>query len=98
MIPPAKPYFPTADIDEIKLSLEKILASGILTLGDYTREFERQFAIQGDVRDAIAVNSATSALEIALRVHNLRLGDEVMVPTSTFGATAAATVLQVESP
>src|SRR5208337_4915556 len=92
LIPPAKPYFPRADIEEMKVHLDKILTSGMLTLGEYTRDFERQFAAGLNVKHAVAVNSGTSALEVALRAHRLKLGDEVIVPTNTFGATAAATV------
>jgi dTDP-4-amino-4,6-dideoxygalactose transaminase len=92
IIPPAKPYFPSSDIEEMKISLEKILKSGMLTLGEYTRDFERQFADFVKVRHAIAVNSGTSALEIALRASGLRRDDEVVVPTNTFAATGAAVV------
>lgn len=92
MIPPAKPYFPRADIDEAKQHLDKILTSGSLTLGEYTKEFERRFAETVKVRHAIAVNSGTSALEIALRGHGLSEGDEVILPTNTFGATCAAVI------
>jgi len=92
MIPPAKPYFPRADIDEAKQHLDKIQTSGSLTLGEYTKEFERRFAETVKVRHAIAVNSGTSALEIALRGHGLSEGDEVILPTNTFGATCAAVI------
>jgi dTDP-4-amino-4,6-dideoxygalactose transaminase len=92
IIPPAKPYFPRTDIDEAKQRLDEILTSGSLTLGKYTREFERQFAELVKVQYAIAVNSGTSALEIAIRGHDIREGDEVVIPTNTFGATCAAVI------
>jgi dTDP-4-amino-4,6-dideoxygalactose transaminase len=76
----------------MKEHLDKILTSGRLTLGEYTRDFERQFADLARVRRAVAVNSGTSALEIALRANGLEEGDEVIVPTNTFGATGAAVV------
>ena len=44
------------------------------------------------VPQAVAVNSGTSALEIALRACGLKQGDEIIVPTNTFAATAAAVV------
>jgi dTDP-4-amino-4,6-dideoxygalactose transaminase len=91
-IPPAKPYFPKSDIEEMKTHVEKILNSGMLTLGEYTRQFEQMFAASTKVKNAIAVNSGTSALEIALRTQKVRQGDEVIVPTNTFGATAAAVI------
>jgi len=91
-IPPAKPYFPDSDIEEMKNHLGKILNSGMLTLGEYTKQFEQGFATIASVKHAIAVNSGTSALEIALRTQDLQHGDEIIVPTNTFGATAAAIV------
>jgi len=90
VVPPVKPYFPREDIEQIKADVEKILQSGMLTLHTYTKEFESQFAELCGVKHAIAVNSGTSALEIALRTMQLEPEDEVLVPTNTFSATAAA--------
>jgi hypothetical protein len=73
---------------------DKILTSGRLTLGEYARDFERQFADAARVRRAVAVNSGTSALEIALRAHGLEQGEEVIVPTNSFDARAMSVVLQ----
>jgi len=84
-----KLYFPADDIQKLKLDVEKILSSGMLTLHTYTREFEKQFASICQVEHAVAVNSGTSALEIALRALGLKSGDQVLVPTNTFSATAA---------
>ncbi|MCW4052250.1 MAG: DegT/DnrJ/EryC1/StrS family aminotransferase [Candidatus Bathyarchaeota archaeon] len=92
-IPPVRPYFPKEDIELIKKEVEKILNSGMLTLGEYTRQFETEFAKLCGVRHAVAVNSGTSALEIALRTIGIQRGDEVLVPTNTFSATAAVVVL-----
>ena len=91
-IPPAKPYFPLEDIREIKEHVEKILKSGMLTLYTYTMEFEEKFAELTKVKYAVAVNSGTAALEIALRCMGLKAGDEVLVPTNTFTATAASII------
>jgi dTDP-4-amino-4,6-dideoxygalactose transaminase len=92
LIPAARPFFAQSDIGELKEDLEKILTSGMLTLGDYTKELERRFASLVGVRHGVAVNSGTSALEIALRSHHLKHEDEVILPTNTFGATCAAVV------
>ena len=92
LIPPAKPYFPRSDINEMKMHLERILTSGNLTLGEYTKQFEEIFAASINVKHAIATNSGTSALEIALKTQKLKQEDEVIVPTNTFGATAAAII------
>lgn len=89
---PVKPYFPKEDIEQIKTDIEKILESGMLTLYTYTREFENQFAKLCNIKHAIAVNSGTSALEIALRTMKLKSEDEVLVPTNTFTSTAAAVI------
>jgi len=84
-----KPYFPKEDIEKIKMDVEKILQSGMLTLYTYTKEFESRFEKLCNVKYAIAVNSGTSALEIALRTMKLKPEDEVLVPTNTFTSTAA---------
>lgn len=92
-IPPAKPYFPHDDIQHIENDVKKILNSGMLTLGEYTKRFETEFAQLCNVRHAVAVNSGTSAMEIALRAIGVQKGHEVLVPTNTFSATAAVVVL-----
>lgn len=97
-IPSAKPYFPQEDILLIRKDIEKILQSGMLTLGDYTKRFETEFAKFCKVKYAVAVNSGTSALEITLRAIGLVKGDEVLVPTNTFSATAAAVIFAEGKP
>lgn len=88
-IPPVKPFFPQEDILQIKSDLQKILESGMLTLGEYTQQFEARFMEACGAKQVVAVNSGTSALEIALRSLGLKEGDEVLVPTNTFSSTAA---------
>src|SRR2546422_57528 len=63
----------------------------VYVIGTLAAEFEQQFAKFCGVRHAIAVNSGTSSLEIILRVLGVE-GKEVLVPTNTFFATAAAVV------
>jgi dTDP-4-amino-4,6-dideoxygalactose transaminase len=92
-IPPVKPYFPREDIELILSDVEKILNSGMLTLGDFTKRFETEYAKSCQVKRAVAVNSGTSAIEIALRASGLKKGDEVLVPTNTFAATAAVVIM-----
>ncbi|MEM2971965.1 MAG: DegT/DnrJ/EryC1/StrS family aminotransferase [Candidatus Bathyarchaeia archaeon] len=98
VVPPVKPYFLKEDIEQIKADVEKILQSGMLTLYTYTKEFESQFARLCNVKHAVAVNSGTSALEIALRTLKVKAGDEVLVPTNTFTATAATVVFAGAKP
>ena len=92
-IPPAKPYFPPEDIQQIENDVRQILNSGMLTLGAYTKRFEDGFAKTCNVKKAVAVNSGTSALEIALRASGIKKGSEVILPTNTFSATAAVVVI-----
>ncbi|MGQ9507585.1 MAG: DegT/DnrJ/EryC1/StrS family aminotransferase, partial [Candidatus Bathycorpusculaceae bacterium] len=75
VVPSVKPYFLEEDIERIKADVGKILQSGMLTLHTYTKEFESQFARLCDVKHAVAVNSGTSALEIALRSIKLKAED-----------------------
>jgi len=89
-IPPVKLYFPSEDLERIKGDVERILKSGMLTMGEYTEKFEQQFARLCGVKHAIAVSSGTGALEIVLRAVGLKNRDEVVIPTNTFTATAAA--------
>jgi len=67
------------------------LATGALTLGKHGRQFEEEFAALCRVPYAVAVNSGTSALEIILRAIGVQ-NREVIVPTNTFFATAAAVI------
>ena len=90
-IPAAKIQFLPEDRIWIADRIQEVLASGQLTLGKYGAEFENKFAGLCGVRHGIAVNSGTSALEIILRSLGVE-GRDVLVPTNTFFATAAAVV------
>src|SRR5258708_867580 len=90
-VPAARIPFPPEDGAWIAERIQEVLASGQLTLGRYGAAFEQRFAGLGGARHAVAVNSGTSALEIILRVLGIE-GKDVLVPTNTFFATAAAVV------
>ena len=90
-IPAAKIQFLPEDRAWIAERIQEVLETGQLTLGKYGAEFERRFAALCGTRQAVAVNSGTSALEIILRTLDIE-GREVIVPTNTFFATAAAVV------
>ncbi len=64
------------------------LQGGWLTTGQRTRDFERDFATYLQSTHAIAVNSCTAALHLALEAVGIGAGDAVVVPTMTFAATA----------
>lgn len=64
------------------------LRSGWITLGPKTAEFEEAFKKYIGCKHAIAVNSATAALDLAFYDLNFKKGDEVIIPAFTFAATA----------
>ncbi|GIK83865.1 MAG: spore coat protein [Patescibacteria group bacterium] len=69
-------------------AVTECLRSGWLTMGNQVQKFEQQFAEYVGVKYAISVNSCTAALDLALLAHNIGKGDEVLVPSFTFVATA----------
>lgn len=68
--------------------IKEVLSSGWLTTASKTIEFEEKFAQMVGVKHALAVNSCTSALHLALESLGVGPGDRVLVPTLTFTATA----------
>src|SRR6266540_1246778 len=90
-VPAARIQFLPEDRTWIAERIQEVLASGQLTLGRYGAEFERRFSALCGTKHAVAVNSGTSALEIILRSLGVE-GRDVLVPTNTFFATAAAVV------
>jgi dTDP-4-amino-4,6-dideoxygalactose transaminase len=86
MILGASPCFPEDSLNKILDDIRQVLKSGRLTDGPNAEEFENKFANYLKVKHAIAVNSGTAALEIALRFYKLS-GREVIVPTNTFVST-----------
>lgn len=78
---------PDIGADEIE-AVQEAIASGWLTTGPKTREFERVFAERVGAKHAIAVNSCTAAMHLALEAMGLQRGDEVITTPYTFAATA----------
>jgi len=82
------PFFvPSIGEEGIRAVMETI-ESGWITTGPKTARFEEAFARFIGVRHAVAVSSCTAALHLSLEATGLREGDEVLVPTLTFAATA----------
>jgi len=84
---------PLSDIDfgtEEKNAVDAVLQSKWLTMGSVTQEFEQAFADYVGAKYAIAVTNATAALHLACVVAGLAPGDEAIVPSLTFVATANA--------
>ena len=75
---------------EAKLAAEAIL-SGWITTGPKTKEFERKIAENVGTNKAVCLNSATAAMEMALRLIGVGPEDEVIVPAYTYTATASVT-------
>lgn len=73
---------------EEKSALAAVIESGWVTMGDRVREFEQAFAHLHEAEDAIAVSSCTAALHLTLHALGIGPGDEVLVPSLTFVATA----------
>lgn len=85
---PYIPFHSPSIGDEEIFAVEKVLRSGWLTTGPVAIEFEKEFARYIGCKHALAVNSCTSALQLALDAIGLKRDDEVLVPTYTFTATA----------
>jgi dTDP-4-amino-4,6-dideoxygalactose transaminase len=88
----AVPFLPFAlpDIDDAEIdAVVACLRSGWVTTGPTTRQFEQDFnAYLGGGLEVVSVNSATAGLHLALESLGIGPGDEVIVPTLTFTATA----------
>jgi perosamine synthetase len=84
-------HAPAISDDEVQAVVET-LRSGWLTTGPKVKQFEAEFARYIGCRQAIAVNSGTAALHLALEAVGVSEGDEVLVPTLTFTATAEVVI------
>jgi dTDP-4-amino-4,6-dideoxygalactose transaminase len=84
---------PLSDIDfgpEEEEAVQQVIRGRWLTMGSATQAFERAFAGYVGAKHAVAVSSGTAALHLACLAVGLEPGDEVIVPSLTFVATAAA--------
>jgi perosamine synthetase len=71
-------------------AVAEVIASGWVSRGPRVREFEAAFAERVGAADAVAVSNCTTALQLALHVSGVGPGDEVVVPSMSFIATANA--------
>lgn len=90
-------FKPCIGEDEVQ-AVREVLLSGWLGLGPKTAEFEKRFATYIGTRHAVGVNSATSALDLALKLLGVHHGDEVIVPTMTFVSTAHVVAYNLATP
>jgi dTDP-4-amino-4,6-dideoxygalactose transaminase len=89
-IPAAKPIIG----DEERAAVDAVLASGMLAQGAEVAAFEQEFSdVLVDGRHAVAVNSGTAGLHLGLLAAGVGAGDEVIVPSFTFAATANSVAL-----
>lgn len=94
-IPPAKPLIG----DEERAAVDRVLRSGMIAQGPEVKAFEEEFSAHfGLDRPCVAVNSGTSGLHIGLLAAGVGPGDEVVVPSFTFAATANAVALTGATP
>ncbi|MGH9947380.1 MAG: DegT/DnrJ/EryC1/StrS family aminotransferase [Pyrinomonadaceae bacterium] len=83
-VPFYRPHLSEMEINEVV----ETLRSGWLTTGPQVKEFEREFALAVKAEHAIALNSCTAALHLAVEALGLRENQGVLVPSMTFAATA----------
>ncbi|MFI7674923.1 DegT/DnrJ/EryC1/StrS family aminotransferase [Actinophytocola sp. NPDC049390] len=94
-IPAAKPIIG----DEERAAVDAVLRSGMLAQGAEVAEFEKEFGAELlDGRPVVAVNSGTAGLHLGLVAAGVGPGDEVIVPSFTFAATANSVALTGATP
>jgi perosamine synthetase len=94
MIRLAAPYIGDEEVEAVA----RVMRSGQLSQGPETAEFEAEFAEIVDGRTCVGVNSGTSALHVGLLAAGIGPGDEVIVPSFTFAATANSVALTGATP
>ncbi|WP_290595658.1 MULTISPECIES: DegT/DnrJ/EryC1/StrS family aminotransferase [unclassified Archaeoglobus] len=86
----AKPFVDEEEVEAVK----EVLLSGHYVSGPKVKEFEEKFAEYIGIKHAVAVNSGTAALHVALASLGIGPGDEVIVPPLTFFSTVSAVLHQ----
>ena len=94
MIPAAQPIIG----EEEREAVDRVLRSGMLAQGPEVKAFEDEFSELVSGVHCVAVNSGTSALHMAFIAAGIRQGDEVIVPSFSFAATANAVRLAGATP
>src|SRR5699024_9590545 len=95
MIPAAKPIVG----EEERAAVDAVLASGMIAQGPQVAAFEEEFAAELVAgRTCVAVSSGTSGLHLGLLAAGIGPGDEVIVPSFTFAATANSVALTGATP
>jgi dTDP-4-amino-4,6-dideoxygalactose transaminase len=89
-IPWARPAIDDVELNEVIACMK----SGWLTSGPRVQQFEEEMAKRAGRAFGVAVSNGTAALDLALRVINIRPGDEVIVPAFSYVATASTVAMQ----
>jgi dTDP-4-amino-4,6-dideoxygalactose transaminase len=89
MIPAARPEIG----EEERAAVDRVLRSGMLAQGPEVAAFEEEFSKHVGGRHCVAMNSGTSALHLGFIAGGIKPGDEVIVPSFSFAATANSVVL-----
>lgn len=84
-IPISKPNVGEREI----AAVAEVIRSGMIAQGPKVQEFEQRFADYLGVKHAIAATNGTAALQVALMAHGIGVGDEVIIPSFSFFATAS---------
>ncbi len=95
---PTPPPIPAEDLTrqyreiaaEIRAALDEVLPTGRYVLGPVVETFEQEWAAYCGSRFCLGIGSGTEALHLALRAAGIGPGDEVIVPSNTYAATAFA--------
>ena len=94
-IPAARPLIG----DDERIAVDRVLQSGMIAQGPEVAAFEREFSDHFvDGRPVVAVNSGTAGLHLGLLAAGVGAGDEVIVPSFTFAATANSVALTGATP
>lgn len=100
--PATPPFIPAARPligEDERAAVDRVLRSGMLAQGPEVAAFEQEFAERFELnRECVAVNSGTSGLLLGLLAAEVGAGDEVIVPSFTFAATANAVALTGATP
>lgn len=88
---------PNIGIDE-RQAVDRVLASGMIAQGPEVQAFEEEFMAVSGTTECVAVNSGTSALHLGLIAAGIGPGDEVIVPSFSFAATANSVALAGATP
>ena len=84
--------------DEVREGFERLMESGQFVLGEEVARFEKEYAGYCGVEHCVGVANGTDALELGLRALGIGQGDEVILPTNTFVASALAVVRSGAAP